>query len=65
MKFYGLEQTRKILHMFGADQLIFGTDYPEGNYEEYFSILDQMDFTNGDMKKITNKNIESILKISQ
>ena len=65
LKLYGLEQTRRILHMFGADRLIFGTDYPEGNYEEYISILDQMDFTNEDMEKIAYKNIESILKISQ
>lgn len=64
MELYGIEQTNRILRMFGADRLIFGTDYPERNYEEYFSILDKTDFTEEEKKKIAFKNIESILQIN-
>ncbi len=61
IELYGIEQTNRILRMFGAHRLIFGTDYPERNYEEYFSILDKMDFTEEEKKKIAYENIESIL----
>ncbi len=61
---YGIAQTNRILRMFGADRLIFGTDYPERKYDEYFFILNEMDFTEEEIQKIAYKNIESILKIS-
>ena len=58
---YGIEQTNRILRMFGEDRLIFGTDYPERNYEEYFKILNKMDFTEREIKKIAYENIESLI----
>ena len=49
---YGIEKTKTILHQFGADRLIFATDYPDSRllkpneiYSSYCAILDQMDFT--------------------
>ena len=61
MVLYGTEQTNRILRMFGANRLIFGTDYPETSYEKYFEILNKMDFTEEEMKKIAYENINSIL----
>ena len=61
VQLYGIEQTNRILRMFGSDRLIFGTDYPERDYEEYCSILDEMDFTEEEMQKIAYENITSIL----
>jgi len=63
VKMHGIEQTNRILRMFGTDKLIFGTDYPEGNLETYCDILDQMDFTDEEMERIAYKNILKILKI--
>ena len=60
--FYGIGQTNRILKMFGPDRLIFGTDYPERNYKEYFDILNQMDFNQEEIEKIAYKNIEGLLK---
>lgn len=60
---FGMEQTNRILRMFGADRLIFGTDYPESNYDAYFEILDEMDFTEEEKIKIAYKNMAAILKI--
>jgi len=58
---YGIEQTNRILRAFGPDRLIFGTDFPDGDYDEYFDILDQMDFTGEEIDRIAWKNIESLL----
>ena len=60
---YGIKQTNRILRMFGSDRLIFGTDYPECNYEGYFSILNQTDFNEGEIEKILYGNIASIMDI--
>ncbi len=61
VELYGIEQTNRILRIFGADRLIFGTDYPEREYELYCSILDKMDFTEEEKRKISYENINSIL----
>lgn len=58
---YGIRQTNRILRAFGPDRLIFGTDFPDGAYDAYFQILDQMDFTDEEIEKIAWKNIESLL----
>ena len=63
VKLHGVEQTNRILRMFGTDRLIFGTDYPEGNLETYCDILDQMDFTVEEMEQIAYKNIIKILQL--
>lgn len=63
VQLYGLEQTNRILRIFGPERLIFGTDFPERNYEIYCSILDQMDFTDDEKKKIAFENINKIVKI--
>lgn len=62
VKLQGIEQTNRILRMFGPDRLIFATDYPEGDLETYCDILDKMDFTIEEMEKIAFKNIQKILK---
>ena len=61
---YGIEQTNRILRMFGEDRLIFGTDYPERNYEEYIKILNKMDFTEREIKKIAYENIELLINLN-
>lgn len=58
---YGIEQVNRILRAFGPDRLIFGTDFPDGEYEVYFEILDQMDFTEEEIDKIAWKNIMGLL----
>ena len=50
--YYSTRKTNRILRMFGPDRLIFGTDYPEKAYEEYCGILNEMDFTGEEIKKI-------------
>ena len=65
---YGIAKTNEILRKFGADRLIFATDYPDSRilepdeiYSSYFDILNQMDFTKEEAEKIACINIKNIL----
>ena len=65
---YGIAKTNEILRKFGADRLIFATDYPDSRilepdeiYGSYFDILNQMDFTKEEAEKIACGNISHIL----
>ena len=65
---YGIEKTNEILRSFGADRLIFATDYPDSRilepdeiYGTYFDILNQMDFTIEETEKIACGNINQLL----
>lgn len=60
-KLYGLEQTNRILRAFGPDRLIFGTDFPDGDYDTYLDLLDRMDFTGEEIEKIAWKNLKNLL----
>ena len=64
---YGIAKTNEILRSFGADRLIFATDYPDSRslhpdeiYRSYFDILNQMDFREEEAEKIAYKNFEHI-----
>lgn len=65
---YGVPKTNEILRQFGADRLIFATDYPDSRilepeeiYCSYFDILNQMNFTQEEAEKIAYGNIAGIL----
>ena len=65
---YGTKKTSEILRAFGADRLIFATDYPDSRclqpdeiYDSYFEILNQMEFTMEEEEKIAYGNIEKLL----
>ena len=65
---YGIVKTNEILCAFGADRLIFATDYPDSRilqpdeiFGSYFDILNQMDFTKEEAEKIAYGNISQIL----
>ena len=66
---YGITKTNEILRKFGADRLLFATDYPDSRilkpdeiYGSYFDILNQMDFNKEEAEKIAYGNISEILK---
>lgn len=65
---YGIKKTNEILRQFGADRLIFATDYPDNRflkpeeiYRSYFDVLNQMDFTLEEVEMIIYGNIERVL----
>ena len=66
---YGITKTNEILRKFGADRLIFATDYPDSRilkpeeiYDSYFGVLNQMGFTIEETEKIAYRNMENLLK---
>ena len=58
---YGIAQTNRILRAFGPDRLLFGTDFPEGTYDSFFPILDQMDFNEEEIERIAWRNMARLL----
>ena len=65
---YGIAKTNEILRSFGADRLIFATDYPDSRilepdeiYGSYFDMLNQMVFTKEEAEQIAFGNMEKIL----
>lgn len=67
VRVYGLEKTNAILRAFGAERLLFATDYPDSRclrpgeiYESYFDILDRMDFTPEEAMQIAYTNAEKL-----
>lgn len=63
VELYGIKITNNILRKFGVDRLIFGTDFPEYEYDKYFDILNQMDFNEEEVEKIAYENMANVLKI--
>lgn len=58
------------MRKFGADRLIFASDYPDSRilqpeeiYDSYFDILNQMDFTQTEAEMIAYGNIKKILSM--
>lgn len=67
---YGIKKTNQLMRKFGADRLIFASDYPDNRllqpeeiYGSYFCILNQMDFTQAEAEMIAYGNIGKILSI--
>ncbi len=65
---YGVAKTNEILHAFGAERLLFATDYPDNRllqpneiYRSYYDILGQMDFTAEEAEKIAYGNAKKLL----
>lgn len=65
---YGIAKTNDILRAFGADRLLFATDYPDNRhlqpeeiYDCYMDILNQMDFTEEEAVKIAYANAKNLL----
>jgi len=72
VRIYGISLANRILREFGAERLIFATDYPQVHgvepqdvYETYCDILNQMDFTGEEIERIAFRNISEILGLQE
>lgn len=64
---FGITKTNEILRAFGVDRLLFATDYPDNRvlqpdeiYNSYFDLLNQMDFTEEEAKRIAYGNAKDL-----
>lgn len=69
IRVYGISKTNEILRRFGAERLLFATDYPDSRrlppqqiYDFYFDALNQMDFTKKEARQIAYENAKNILE---
>lgn len=67
---YGIAETNRILRRFGAERLLYGSDWPCGRsvptneiYERTFNLLDQMDFTADEARMIAYDNAVSVFAL--
>lgn len=65
---YGIPKTNELLRAFGAQRLLFATDYPDNRilppdeiYSAYYDTLNQMDFTADEAEQIACRNAKAIL----
>lgn len=67
---YGISETNRILRRFGAERLLFATDWPCSRsvaapdiYERYFDILNRMDFSEAEARQIAYKNAKAVYRL--
>lgn len=65
---HGVARTNEILRAFGAERLLFATDYPDNRYlqpgeiyDSYCNALNQMDFTKEEAEQIAYGHAEALL----
>lgn len=54
-------QIRQLIDIFGADYVLFGSDYPMWNPKDEITVLNNVDLTAEEREKIFYKNIERLL----
>lgn len=63
MMFLGLDETQKYIKSYGADRVLFGTDFPTWDPVRETERFLSLDLTDEEREKIAHLNAESILKI--
>ena len=58
------EKMRKLIHLYGADSVLFGTDYPMWNHQNELAALDKLHLPRTQMEQILHKNAEALLELS-
>ena len=57
-----IELSKEIFSRYGADKILFGTDYPLHSPKNVMAILKKMDLPRDDMKKILNDNFDLLIR---
>lgn len=57
------ERAYELIRLFGADRVVFGTDYPMWNGADELSLIDKIDLSHDEREKILHLNIERLLNI--
>lgn len=63
--FYALskERAKEIISLYGADRVIFGTDFPMWKQEDEIRQIMSLGLTDDELERIFSKNIEKVLNI--
>ena len=63
MMFIGADETLKYIRGYGADRIVFGTDFPLWNMPDEVGAFISLDLTDSEREKIAYKNAEELLKL--
>ena len=63
--FYALEKetARSLIKTYGADKVIFGSDYPMWQAHKELEYLSELELTQEELEKILHRNVEKIFKL--
>ena len=64
LDFISTEKAVELIHQFGADHVLFGTDYPMWGAQEELSRFSRLNLTEDERKKILYGNAASLLSLS-
>lgn len=65
LPFCGIEVMKKTIEKYGADKVMFATDYPMGEQKREIEALLSMNFSEEDYKKIFSENAKKVFKINK
>lgn len=60
-KFLGRRRTRELCEIYGADRILFGSDFPMWDPSEEFEMFESLDFSKADFEKMTWHNAERFI----
>ena len=60
-KFLGRRRTRELCEIYGADRILFGSDFPMWDPSEEFEMFESLDFPKADFEKMTWRNAERFI----
>lgn len=59
----GLIRAKELIRIYGAERILFGTDFPMWNLKDELENMEKMELTDEEYELILHKNAERILKI--
>ena len=60
-KFLGRRRTRELCEIYGADRILFGSDFPMWDPSEEFELFESLDFPKADFENMTGHNAERFI----
>ena len=60
-KFLGRRRTRELCEIYGADRILFGSDFPMWDPAQEFKMFESLDFSKADFEKMTWHNAERFI----
>lgn len=64
IKYLGVKRAKELIDIYGAERVLFGTDFPMWDAEQELSYFERMNLTNEQLELIMHENAERILKIN-
>lgn len=64
MMYLGKRRSRELIELYGADRVMFGSDFPMWSPQKEFAFLESLELPAADFEKVTWRNAERFLNMS-